>query len=162
VEKVPSYKLEMAVRSVKKRKYEVLVENEEIDEIPTAKDAIVGNFTHGDSALDDNDEYEPREHQTSLDDVPQLTTQVQTSHHTVEEEDAKMTSRPHNMDLETEQITQPTTQPPVEQWPTEAPEISKTKVNRSLEGQDETNQNTPDDTNKGINLTKEKIGRWEK
>jgi hypothetical protein len=64
VEKAPSYKLEMTVRSVKKRKYEVLVENEEIDEIPTARDAIMGNSVHGDSALDDNDEYEPREHQT--------------------------------------------------------------------------------------------------
>jgi hypothetical protein len=67
VEKAPFHKLKMDVRSVKKRKYKVLAENEEIDEIPTARDAIMGNSTHGDSALDDNDEYEPREHQTNLD-----------------------------------------------------------------------------------------------
>jgi hypothetical protein len=64
VEKVPFYKVKTAVRSVK-RKYEVLAENEEIVETPTARDAVMYNSTHGDSALDDNDEYEPREHQTN-------------------------------------------------------------------------------------------------
>jgi hypothetical protein len=73
-EKDPSYKLKMSVRTVKKRKHEVLGEIGEIDEIPIDRDAIMGNFTHGDSALDDNVKYEPREHQTSLSDVPQLTT----------------------------------------------------------------------------------------
>jgi hypothetical protein len=150
----PFYKL--AVRSVKKRKYKVLAENEEIDEIPTARDAIMGNSTHGDSALDDNDEYEPQEHQTSLDDVPQLITQAQACHHTDEEEDARMTSRPHNKDLETEQISQLTTQPPEEHWPTGTPEAPKTEKNRSLEGKDETNQNTSDDKNKGTYLSKKK------
>jgi hypothetical protein len=68
-----------------------------------------------------------------------------------------MTSRPHNLDLDTEQITQPTTQPPVEQWSTEAHEAPKTKENRSLEGQDETNQATSDDKKKGTYLPKEKL-----
>ena len=108
MEKVPSYELTMGVRTVKKRK------TGEIDEIPIDRDAIMGNFTHGDSALDDNVKYEPREHQTSLSDVPQLTTQAQPNPHTDDEEDAKMTSHP-------------TTQSPVEQWPTEAPEVSNTK-----------------------------------
>ena len=54
-----------------------------------------------------------------------------------------------------EQILQPAT--PVEQWPTEAPEVSNTKENRSLEGQEETNQATSDDKDKGINLPKEKM-----
>jgi hypothetical protein len=35
VEKVPSYKLKMGVRTVKKRKHEVLGETGEIDEVPT-------------------------------------------------------------------------------------------------------------------------------
>jgi hypothetical protein len=85
VEENPSYKLEMNTRSARKRKYEALAENEEIDELPIVKDTIMDNSTHGDSALNDNDEYEPRGQQTSLDDVPQLTTQVQTCHHTVDE-----------------------------------------------------------------------------
>ena len=114
VEKVPSYKLKMGVRTVKKRKYKILGENREIDEIPTDRDAIMGNSTHGDSALDDNVKYEPHEHHTSLSDVPQLTTQVQTSPNTDGEEDAKLTSCPH-MGLEAEQFPQPTTQQPVEQ-----------------------------------------------
>jgi hypothetical protein len=55
-----SYKLEMDVRSARKRKYEVLAENEEIDELPTVRDIIMDTSTHGDSALNDKDEYEPR------------------------------------------------------------------------------------------------------
>ena len=38
-----------------------------------------------------NVKYEPREHRTSFSDVPQLTTQVQTSPHTDEEEDGNIT-----------------------------------------------------------------------
>ena len=38
VEKVPSYKLKMGVRMVKKSKYEILGENGEIDEIQTDRD----------------------------------------------------------------------------------------------------------------------------
>ena len=102
----------MNVKSARKRKYEVLAENEEIDELPTVGDATMDTSAHGDSALSDNDEYEPQEQQTSLDDVPQLTTQVQTCHHTVDEEDAKMTSCPHKMSLEAEHSPQIITQPP--------------------------------------------------
>jgi hypothetical protein len=91
VEQVPFYRLEMSVR-MKKRKYEVLGETGEIDEVPTDRDAIMSNSTHGDSALGDNVKYVPQEHQTSLSDVPQRTTQVQASPHKHEEEDAKMTS----------------------------------------------------------------------
>jgi hypothetical protein len=68
-----------------------------------------------------------------------------------------MTNSPHNMGLEAEQFPQSTTQPPVEQWPTEEPEISKTKENRSLEGQDETNQAPSNDKNKRINISKEQM-----
>jgi hypothetical protein len=75
----------------------------------------------------------------------QLITQVQTCHHTDEEEDAKMTSHPHNKDLKTEQISQLTTQPPEEHWPTETHEVPETEKNRSLETKNETNQNTSDD-----------------
>jgi hypothetical protein len=74
MEKNPPYKLEMNERSARKRKYEVLAENEEINELPTVRDTIMDNSTHGDSALNDNDEYEPQEHQNSLEDVPQFTT----------------------------------------------------------------------------------------
>jgi hypothetical protein len=56
LEKVPFYRLEMGVRT-KKRKYEVLGETGEIDEVPTDRDAIMGNSTHGDSALGDNVKY---------------------------------------------------------------------------------------------------------
>jgi hypothetical protein len=157
VEKAPSYKLKMGVRMVKKRKYEVLGETGEIDEVPTDRDAIISNSTHGDSALGDNVKYGPQGHLRSLSDVPQLTTQIQASPHKDEEEDAMMFSCPKYMNLEAEQFSQPTIQPPVEQWPTEAPEVHNTKENRSLEGQDETNQTTSDDKDKGINLTKEKM-----
>jgi hypothetical protein len=132
----------MNVKSARKRKYEVLAENEETDELPTVRDTIMDNSTHGDSALNDNDEYEPREQQPSLDDVPQLTTQAQTCHHTVDEEDANMTSCPHKMSLEAEHSPQITTQPP------EAPEVSNTEENRSLEEKNETTQNTSDDKEK--------------
>ena len=67
VEKVPSYKSEMGVRT-KKWKYEVLEDTEEIDEAPTDREVIMGNSTHRDSALDDNVKYEPQERQTSLSD----------------------------------------------------------------------------------------------
>jgi hypothetical protein len=140
VKNAPLYKLKMAVRSVKKRKYEVLTEMEEIDETPTARDAIMGNSTHENSALDDNDEYEQQEHQTSLDDVPQPITQVQTCHHNDEEKDAKLTNRLYNKGMETGQITQPSTQPPEER--TESP---KTEKNRSLEKNNEINQTSSDD-----------------
>ena len=53
---------------------------------------FMGISTYGDSALDDNIKYDPQEHCTSLGDVPQLTTQVQTSPHTEEEEDARLTN----------------------------------------------------------------------
>ena len=49
VEKVLSYRMEMGVETVKKRKYEVLGETGEIDEVPTDKDAIMGNLTLGDN-----------------------------------------------------------------------------------------------------------------
>jgi hypothetical protein len=68
-----------------------------------------------------------------------------------------MTGCPNHTSLEAEQLLQPATQPPVEQWPTEAPEVSNTRENRSLEGHDETKQATSDDKDKGTNLTKEKI-----
>jgi hypothetical protein len=126
-EESPSYILEMNVRSARKRKYEVLAKNEEIDESPTVRDFIMDNSTHGDSALNDDDEYEPRGLHTSLDEVPQLTTQVQTCHQTVDEEDAKMTSCPHKMCLEAEHSPQIITQPPG------APEVSNKDKNRSLE-----------------------------
>ena len=74
-----------------------------------------------------------------------------------EEEDAEMTNCPHNMGLEAEQFPQSTTQPPVEQWPTEEPGIYKTKENRSLEGQDETNQAPSDDNSKRIDISKENM-----
>ena len=61
------------------------------------------------------------------------------------------------MGLEAEQFPQPTAQPPVEQWPTETPEVSKTKENRSLEGQDETYQAPSDDKTERINISKEKM-----
>jgi hypothetical protein len=67
VERSSSYKLDMNVRSARKRKYEILAENEEIDGLPTIRDTIMDTSTHGDSALNDDDEYEPREQQTSLD-----------------------------------------------------------------------------------------------
>ena len=101
VENTPFYKLKLAVRSVEKRKYKALTEKEEIAETPIARDAIIGDSAHGNSALDDNDEYEPQEHQTGLDDVPQLTTQVKTCNHTDKEEDDKMTNCPRNNDMET-------------------------------------------------------------
>jgi hypothetical protein len=41
VEKVPCYKLKMVVRTVKKRKYEVLGETGEIDEVPADRDTIM-------------------------------------------------------------------------------------------------------------------------
>jgi hypothetical protein len=47
VEKVLSYR--MGVETVKRRKYEVLGEAEEIDEISTDRDAIMGNSTYGNS-----------------------------------------------------------------------------------------------------------------
>ena len=61
--------------------------------MPIARDIITDNPSHEDSTLDDNDEYEPRGQQTSLDDVPQLISQVQTCHQTGEEEEAKPTKR---------------------------------------------------------------------
>ena len=95
VEKVLLYRMEMAMETVKKRKYKVLGETVEVNEVPTDRDAIMKNSTYGNSAL--------------------------------------------------------------EQWPTEAPEVSNTKENRSLEGQDGTNQATSDDKDKGINLIEEKM-----
>ena len=59
VEKNPSYILEMNERSARKRKYEVLAKYEEIDELPTVKDTFMDNSTHGNSTLNDTDEYEP-------------------------------------------------------------------------------------------------------
>jgi hypothetical protein len=53
------------------------------------------------------------------------------------------------------QFLQPAT--PVERWPTEAPEVSNTKENRSLEGHNGTNQAASDDRDKGTTLTKEKM-----
>ena len=90
--------------------------------------------------------------------MPQLTTQVQTCHHTVDEEDAKMTGCPHKMSLEAEHSPQIITQPP------EAPEVSNTEENRSLEETNETTQNTSDGKDKGMNIPKEKMdgGRNEK
>ena len=145
----------------------------------------MGNSTHGDSALGDNAKDEPKEHQTSLSDVPQLrapgprkdvqpapqdqqlsritctvtqtatrpaavvrlvlspigynvnvpplhlTTQVQASPYKDAEGNAKRTDCPNHTSLEAEQVLQPATQPPVEQWPTEAPELllmTKTRV----------------------------------
>jgi hypothetical protein len=126
VGKFPPYKLKMGVRMVKKRKYEVRGETEEIDEATTDMDASTSNSTYGDSALGAYVKYESQEHLRSLSDVPQLTTWIQASTHRDEEEDARMTHCLTNMSLETEQILQPTTQPPVEQWPTEAPEGSNT------------------------------------
>jgi hypothetical protein len=117
----------------------------------------MGNSTHGDSAVGDNVHYEPRDHQMSLSDVSQLTTQVRASPNNDEEEDAKMTCCQDHMSLEAEHFLQPTTQPPMEQWPTEAPEVSNTKENRSLEGQYETNQAASDDKDMGINLTREQM-----
>jgi hypothetical protein len=151
VGKGPPYKLEMDMGSAKKRKHEVLAENEEINELPTARDTITDNSSHRDSTLDDNDGYEPRGQQTSLDDVPQLISQVQTCHQTGEEEEAKPASCPHKMCLEAGHFSQITTQPP------EAPEAPNKKENRSLKGQNETNRNTSDDKNKGVNLPKEKM-----
>ena len=148
MEKNPSYKLEMMMGSARKRKHEVLAENEEINELPTVRDTTMDTSAHGDSALSDNDEYEPRGQQTSLDDVPPLTTQVQTCHHIIDMEDAKMTSCPHKMNLEAEHSAQIITQTP------EAPEAHNKKENRSLGGQTETNQNTSDDRNKRLNLPK--------
>jgi hypothetical protein len=104
VEKVPSYKIKMGVGTVKKRKHEILGETGEIDEVPADRDTIMGNTTHGDSAIVDNVEYGP-----------------------------------------------------VEQWPSEVPKVSETKENRSLEGQDEINQDTSDNKNKGKNIPKEKM-----
>jgi hypothetical protein len=45
----------------------------------------------------------------------------------------------------------------VEQWPTEAPEVSNTTENRSLEGHNETRQATSNNKNEGTNHTKEKM-----
>ena len=148
VENTPFYKLKLAVRSVERRKYEALTEKEEIAETPIARDAIIGDSAHGNSAIDDNDEYEPQEHQTGLDDVPQLTTQAQTCRHTDEKEDDKRTNCPRNNDMITGRISQPTTQPPEEYWPTETPGAPKTERNRSLEGNKKTNQNSADDNDK--------------
>jgi hypothetical protein len=134
-------------------RYEVIGETEEINEAPTDREVIMGNSTHGDSALGDNVKYEPQEHQTSLSDVPQITTQVQANPNQDDEEDAKMTGHPTHMSLEAE----PTTQLPAEQWPTEVPEVSNIKENRSLEGHKKTKQATSDDKNKGMTLTKEKL-----
>jgi hypothetical protein len=47
VENVPSYKSKMDVRTVKKRKYEVLGETGEIREVPTERNAIMGNSPTG-------------------------------------------------------------------------------------------------------------------
>ena len=52
-----------------------------------------------------------------------LTTQVQANPYKDAEENAKRTDCPNHTSLEAEQILQPATQPPVEQWPTEAPEL---------------------------------------
>ena len=68
-----SPRMEMDVAAVEKRKYEVLGEVEEIDEVSTDRDTIMADSTHGDSALGDNAKDEPQEHQTSLSDVPQST-----------------------------------------------------------------------------------------
>jgi hypothetical protein len=157
VETVPSYKLKMGVRMIKKRKYEDLGETGESDEMHTDRDAIMGNTTHEDSAPDDNAKHEPQDHNTSLSDVPQATTQTQASPHKDEEKDAKMTSHLTNISLEAEQFSQLTTQTPEEKWPTEAPEVFNTKKNRSLEGQHEKNYTTSGDRDKGVNLPKEKM-----
>jgi hypothetical protein len=208
---VKSPRMEMDVAMVEKRKYEVLGEAEEIDEVSTDRDDIMGNSTHGDPALGDNAKDEPQGHQTSLSDVPQptaprprkdvqptpqdqqlsritctvtqtatrpaavvrlvlspignninvpplhFTTQVQASPYKDAEENAKRTDCPNHACLEAEQLLQPAAQPTVEQWPTEAPEVSNTTENRSLEGHDETRQATSNNKNKGTNHIKEKM-----
>ena len=45
----------------------------------------------------------------------------------------------------------------VEPWPTEAPEVSEKKENRSVGGHEETNQATSDDKTKGTTITEEKL-----
>jgi hypothetical protein len=61
--------------------------------------------------------------------VPPLhfTTQVQASPYKDAEENAKRTGCPNHTSLEAGQLLQPATQPRVEQWPREAPEVSDTK-----------------------------------
>jgi hypothetical protein len=60
-----SPRMEMDVATVEKRKYEVLGKAKEIDEVSTDRDSIMRNSTNGDSALGDNAEDEPQEHQLS-------------------------------------------------------------------------------------------------
>ena len=60
-EKVLSYKMEMGVDTMRKRKYEVLGETGEIDEVPRDRDAIRGNSTLGDN----NEEVEEDAKRTS-------------------------------------------------------------------------------------------------
>jgi hypothetical protein len=54
VEKALPYRMKMSVETVKKRKYEELEETVETDEVPTDRDAIMKNYTYGNSALADN------------------------------------------------------------------------------------------------------------
>jgi hypothetical protein len=49
VEKVLTNRMGMTVEAVNKKKYEVLGETVEIDEVPTDRDAIMKNSTYGNS-----------------------------------------------------------------------------------------------------------------
>jgi hypothetical protein len=60
-EKALSYKMEMGVDTMRKRKYEVLEETEVIDEVPTDRDIISENSTLGDN----NEEVEEDAKRTS-------------------------------------------------------------------------------------------------
>ena len=145
-ETVMEKKYEDLVETGMKRKYEDLKATVEI-EVSTERDAIMEDFTHGDFTAEDK--HERREHQTNLNDVPQLINRAQPNPHTDDEEDARVTSQPTHTSLEAERVVPPTTKSPVEQWPTEASEVTKTKENRSLEGHKKTKQDTPDDNYKG-------------
>jgi hypothetical protein len=135
VKKILLYRMEKDVETVKEKKYELLVETgmkrkyedlkatEEINEVSTERDTIMKDSAHGDFTTNDNDKHEPREHQTNLNDVPQLINRAQPNPHTDDEEDAKMTSQPTHTSLEAERVVPPTTKSPVEQWPTEASEV---------------------------------------
>jgi hypothetical protein len=54
VEKALPYRMEMDVETVKKRKYEVLGETVEINEVSTDRGAIIKDSTYGNSAIGDN------------------------------------------------------------------------------------------------------------
>jgi hypothetical protein len=78
-----------------------------------------------------------------------LTTQVHASHYKDAEETAERTDCPTHTSLDDQKILQPATQP------TEAPEVTNTKKNRSLEGTKETKQAAPDDKEAGTDHTEE-------